>query len=50
VLTVDDAAYVLAGAEKSWPVDLPAGAVKEIIARAETNLGELEAKVALPGG
>jgi fimbrial chaperone protein len=48
---IEQAGYVLAGAEKSWPVDIPAGAVKEnLIVRAETNLGELEATVALPGG
>ena len=50
VLSVEQAAYVLAGEERSWPVFLPAGAVKELIVRAETNLGELEAQVALPGG
>jgi len=50
MLTIEQAAYVLAGGEKSWPISLPAGTVKELIVRAETNLGELEAQVALPGG
>ena len=50
LLTIEQAAYVLAGGEKSWPISLPAGTVKELSVRAETNLGELEAQVALPGG
>jgi fimbrial chaperone protein len=50
VAAIDQAAYVLAGQEKSWPLELPARVGKELTVRAETNLGELEAQVALPGG
>jgi fimbrial chaperone protein len=50
VFVSDDGGYVLAGAERSWQLDLArlkAGA--SLTVKAETNLGELEAQVEIRG-
>ena len=50
VFVSDDGGYVLAGAERSWQLDLArlkAGA--SLTVKAETNLGELEAAVEIRG-
>jgi fimbrial chaperone protein len=50
VFVSDDGGYVLAGAERSWQLDLArlkAGA--SLTVKAETNLGEIEAQVEIRG-
>ena len=51
VATIEEAAYVLAGQQRSWPLALkPAALGGPLEVRAETQLGGLEATVALSGG
>ncbi|MGH6915556.1 MAG: fimbrial biogenesis chaperone, partial [Geminicoccales bacterium] len=51
VATIEEPAYVLAGKERSWPLALSAAALGgPLEVRAETQLGGLEATVALSGG
>ena len=50
LVSIAEAAYVLAGEERSWPLDLKASALDgPFTVKAETRLGTLEAPVALEG-
>jgi fimbrial chaperone protein len=50
VQTIETPAYVLPGQGKAWPLSGPARAHGTLHVQAETNLGPIEASVALPQG